>query len=102
MLFRSSPEMQRTVRSHAERMVVFSKPGATVCRNVPVGIAQVDVIGGIVQSLDRDRLKIRIQRPGKFINFLDGREISIGSEIMEDSDNWYPCLFESARDSGKS
>lgn len=90
-----SAEMQRAVRSHVERMVVFSKPGATVCRNVPVGIAQVDVIGGIVQSLDGDRLGIRIQRPGKFSKTLDGREISIGSEIVEDADNWYPCLLES-------
>jgi len=97
-----SPAMQRTVRAHAERMVVFSKPGATVCRNIPVGIAQIDVIGGVVQSLDGDRLRIRIQRLGKFSKMLDGRAIDIGSEIVEDSDHWFPCLLESVRDSGRS
>ena len=85
------PAMQRTARAHAERMVVFSQPGARVCRNIPVGIAQVDVVSGTVLKLEADQLHIRIDRIGRFNNILDDREIRVGLEIVQDTEHWFPC-----------
>ncbi len=85
------PAMQRTARAHTERMVVFSQPGARVCRNIPVGIAQVDVVSGTVLKLEADQLHIRIDRIGRFNNILDDREIRAGLEIVQDPEHWFPC-----------
>ena len=86
-----SPAMQRTARAHAERMVAFSRPGAKVCRNVPVGIARVDVVSGVVLAAEGDHVRIRIESVGRFNNQLDGRVIVPGAELLEDADNWFAC-----------
>lgn len=83
--------MQVTARAHAERMVALSRPGARVCRNVPVGTVQMDTVGGIVLVMAGDQVRIRIERVGKFSNQLDGRVIAVGDELMVDAEHWYPC-----------
>ena len=88
---RLPPAMQRTVRTHAERMVVLSRPGAKVCRNVPVGIAQVDLVSGVVLTTEGDRVRIRIEGVGRLNNQPDGRVIAPGDEILEDADRWFAC-----------
>lgn len=86
------PAMQATVRAHAERMVALSRPGAKVCRNVPVGTVQVDTVSGIVQSLHGDRVRIRIESVGRLSRQLDGREIAVGDEIVAEAEGWFACL----------
>jgi hypothetical protein len=85
------PAMQLTARAHAERRAAAARPGARVCRSVPVGIAQTDVFGGIVQGADRDRIRIRIDRIGKFDNQLDGRTLVAGEVIEQRVDEWVVC-----------
>ncbi len=85
------PAMQRTARAHAERMVVLSRPGAKVCRKVPVGIAQVDLVSGVVLTTEGERVRIRIEGVGRLNNQLDGRVIAPGDEILEDADRWFAC-----------
>ena len=85
------PAMQTTARVTAERMAAMSRPGTKVCRNAPVGIAQVDVVSGIVLAMTGDRVRIRIERIGKLSNQLDGRVITVGDELIVDAEHWYPC-----------
>jgi hypothetical protein len=85
------PVMQTTVRAAAERMVAFSRPGAKICRDVPVGTVQVDTVSGIVQAAEGDRVRIRIERVGKFSNQLDGRAIAAGDELVVGAEHWYSC-----------
>ncbi len=85
------PAMQRTARAHAERMVAFSRPGAKVCRDVPVGIAQVDRLSGVVLAAVGDRVRIRMESVGRFNNELDGQVIAQGDEILVATDLWYSC-----------
>lgn len=86
-----TPAMQATVRAHAERMVALSRPSAKVCRNVPVGTVQVDTVSATVQSIEGDRVRLRIESVGKFSNQLDGRAIALGDELVVDAEHWYPC-----------
>ena len=85
------PEMQATVRAHAERMVALSHPGAKVCRNVPVGIVQVDVVRGTVLAMTGGQVRIRIESVGTFSNQMDGRVIAKGDELLVEPDDWFPC-----------
>ncbi|MEY4598993.1 MAG: hypothetical protein RLZZ445_1790, partial [Pseudomonadota bacterium] len=48
-------QMQTTIRIYAEQMVRVSIPGAKVCRNVPVGISEVDTIGAVVLAAEGNR-----------------------------------------------
>ena len=85
------PAMQRTAMAHAERMVAFSRTGAKVCRDVPVGIAQVDRVSGVVLAAEGDRVRIRMESVGRFDNQLDGRVIARGDEVLATTDLWYLC-----------
>lgn len=85
------PAMQTTVRAAAERMVALSRPGAKVCRDVPVGTVQVDTVSGIVQAAEGDHVRIRIEHIGKFSKQLDGRVIAAGDELVVGAEHWYPC-----------
>jgi len=86
-----STEFQLLARAYAERMVAVSIPGTAICRQVAVGIAQQDIIRGVVQSREGDRLRIRIEGAGRFGVELDGQKIAVGMALMARPDDWYPC-----------
>jgi len=83
--------MQTTMRAHAERMVALAQPGRKVCREVEVGLVQRDIISGVVQSSDGDRVRILVQGVGQFSRQLDGRQIAVGDEVLVYPDYWFPC-----------
>lgn len=85
------PAMQATVRAYAERMVVMSRPGARVCRQVPVGTVQFDTVSGIVLDMAGEQVRIRIEKPGRLSKNLDGREIATGDVVTVDVEGWYRC-----------
>lgn len=85
------PAMQATVRAHAERMAAMSQPGVRVCRQVRVGTVQFDTVSGTVLAVTGDRMRIRIERPGRLSSDLDGREITAGDEVTVDGERWYRC-----------
>jgi len=86
-----SQELQRAARTYAERMAAVSSPGTIVCRDIAVGIAQKDIIRGLVRALEGDRIRIRIEAAGRFGVELDQQKISVGMEISAAAENWYPC-----------
>lgn len=85
------PAMQATVRHYAGQMIAVSTPGATVCRDVAVGIAQKDTFRGVVQALEGDQIRIKIAKVGSFSDRLDDQKIAVGVEIQQQRDEWYAC-----------
>lgn len=84
-------QMQTTIRVYAEQMVRVSIPGAKVCRSVPVGISEMDTITAIVLAAEGDRIRVRIERPGKLGGELDGRAVKAGMELSDYVDRWMVC-----------
>jgi hypothetical protein len=84
-------QMQTTIRMYAEQMVRVSIPGATVCRNVPMGISEVDTITAVVLAAESNRIRVRIERPGRLGAELDGRVVKAGMELSDYVDRWMVC-----------
>lgn len=84
-------QMQTTIRMYAEQMVRVSIPGAKVCRNVPMGISEVDTIGAVVLAAEANRIRVRIERPGRLGAELDGRVVKAGMELSDYVDRWMVC-----------
>jgi hypothetical protein len=84
-------QMQTTIRMYAEQMVRVGIPGAKVCRSVPVGISEIDTIIAVVLAVEGDRIRVRIERPGKLGGELDGRTVKSGMELSDYVDRWMVC-----------
>ena len=84
-------QMQTTIRMYAEQMVRVSIPGAKVCRNVPMGISEVDTISAVVLSTEGNRIRVRIEHPGRLGAELDGLAVKAGMELSDYVDRWMVC-----------
>jgi hypothetical protein len=81
----------RAITETAARVAV-SKVGAKVCRRVSVGISEHDWIRGMVTEIGADRIRVRIEDPGRFPQVLDGTTIARGALISDSPLNWVPCV----------
>lgn len=81
----------RTIAETAARVAV-SKVGAKVCRRVTVGISEHDWIRGVVTEIETDRIRVRIEDPGRFPQVIDGTAIARGALISDTPLNWVPCV----------
>jgi len=70
-----------------------SKPGTKVCRYVPLGIAERDLIRGVVQEAEGSSVRVRIEDPGRFPNSLNGTELAKGAMVRDRAAAWTRCLF---------
>ena len=84
-------QMQTTIRVYAEQMVRVSIPGAKVCRSVLVGISEMDTITAVVLAAESNRIRVRIERPGRLGAELDGRVVKAGMELSDYVDRWMVC-----------
>lgn len=84
-------QMQTTIRMYAEQMVRIGVPGATVCRNLPMGISEVDTVTAVVLAAESNRIRVRIERPGRLGAELDGRAVKAGMELSDYVDRWMVC-----------
>ena len=84
-------QMSTTIRLYAEQMVRVSIPGAAVCRNIPVGISEIDTVSAVVLSAEGNRIRVRIERPGRLGAELDGRMVKQGMELSDYVDRWMVC-----------
>lgn len=80
-------------RAVAETAAVASvaRPGAQVCREMRVGIAERDWVRGVVLEADGARVKIRIEAPGRFHHAIGGITLAIGAVVSDDAIAWTPC-----------
>ena len=69
-----------------------AKPGARVCREMQVGIAERDWVRGVVAEADGRRVTIRIDQPGRFEHTLNGVKVASGAVVSDDATAWTPCL----------
>lgn len=81
----------RTITEVATRVAV-SKAGARVCREITVGISESDWVRGTVVETGADRIRVRIDEPGKFPQTLDGISVVRGATFWDTPLNWRPCV----------
>jgi hypothetical protein len=89
---KATPSMLARARAYAEHMAAVGKIGATVCREMMVGIAKRDTIRGIVAEVVGTSVGVQIQDAGKFLHTLNGVEIVRDSVIWDAPTAWVPCL----------
>ena len=85
------PQFARTLARTAT-IAAVAKPGARVCREMQVGIAERDWVRGVVVEADGAKVKIRVDEPGRFRHVIAGAEVSKGATIADDALAWTPCL----------
>lgn len=81
-------------RSVAETATVaaVARPGARVCREMQVGIAERDWVRGVVVEAQGSRVTVRIDEPGRFGHTIGGDAVVRGSTVKDDATAWTPCL----------
>jgi hypothetical protein len=70
-----------------------AKPGTKVCRYVQLGIAERDLIRGVVQQEEGESIRVRIEDPGRFPNSLGGTQLARGALVLDKASAWTPCVF---------
>ena len=68
------------------------KPGIYVCRSIKFGISEQDWIRGTVVDINRDKIKVNIDDPGRFTHLLNGVELTKGVLLWDDDIAWLPCV----------
>ena len=86
------PKFARAVTETATQAAV-AKPGAMVCRQMQVGIAERDWIRGVVMEIAGDRIGVRIDDPGRFPHSLNGTAVVRGVLVRDAASAWMPCSF---------
>lgn len=89
--FREDPQFARTIADTAAQAAV-ARPGARVCREMRVGIAERDWVGGVVVKVEATVVEVRVDDPGRFLNTLNGVELKKGVVVRDDPAAWIPCL----------
>ena len=81
-------------RSVAETATVaaVARPGARVCREMQVGIAERDWVRGVVVDANGSRVTVRIDDPGRFTHQIGGSAVAQGATVKDDAIAWTPCL----------
>jgi hypothetical protein len=70
----------------------MSRPGAIVCRQLLVGIAERDWVRGEVVELQGHLVQIRIDDGGRYPHILKGVSYSQGAVVWSTPGLWTPCL----------
>ena len=86
------PPLASAVNTMASEAAV-AKPGTKVCRWVALGIAEKDLIRGIVQQREGNTVRVRIDDAGRFPNSLNGHRLARGEVITDVATTWTPCTF---------
>ena len=93
---KTSDEAERAavarVLAETATRVAVSKPGAKVCRQLSVGISEHDWIRGVVTQIEGDKIRVRIEDPGRFPQVIDGTTLTRGALISDTPLNWVPCV----------
>ena len=82
--------MARVIAETATRVAV-SKRGARVCRETSIGISERDWVRATVVDVAGDRIRVKVDDPGRFPQALDGIQIARDVVLWDTSLNWTPC-----------
>jgi hypothetical protein len=86
-----TPGMLARARMQKEAEVAM-RTGARVCRQVTLGIAERDIVRGVVVSAQPGTLSVRIEEPGRFGTVLNGVQITRGAVVNDSLMAWTPCF----------
>ena len=86
------PHLAKSLNATAIEAAV-AKPGTKVCRWVQLGIAERDLIRGVVQQAEGANVRVRIDDPGRFPKSLNGHPVGRGEVISDAASAWAPCVF---------
>ena len=86
-----TPGMLARSRQEVEAEVAM-RPGTKVCRQMQVGIAERDLIQGVVVESEQGKLRVRIEQPGHFEQVLNGVKLARGAVVTDAVSEWMPCL----------
>ena len=86
------PQLAKALNATATEAAV-AKPGTKVCRWIPLGIAERDLIRGVVQQAEGANVRVRIDDPGRFPKSLNGHTVGRGEVISDAATAWTPCVF---------
>jgi hypothetical protein len=87
----SDPEASRLF-SEASTRAAVAKPGARVCRRVQTGIAETDVIRGVVVENQNEKIAIRVDNAGRHPHSIGGVALVPKAVVWDDVTSWMPCL----------
>lgn len=85
------PRFARALADTAVRAAV-AKPGARVCREMQVGIAERDWVRGVVVAADGPVISVRVENAGRFAHTLNGAEVRKSTTVRDDPKAWIPCV----------
>ena len=85
------PQFARALNATATEAAV-AKPGARVCRQMQVGIAERDWIRGVVSAIDDSKVTVTVDDAGRFPHELDGAPVVRGASVRDDPAAWMPCF----------
>lgn len=88
---KDDPRFARAVADTAVRAAV-AKPGARVCREMRVGIAERDWVRGVVVSVEAPAIEVRIDDPGRYDHSLNDAQVRKGASVRDDPAAWVPCV----------
>ena len=86
------PPFAHSVDDTATRAAI-AKPGAKICRQTQIGIAERDWIRGVVTEVAGDTIRVRIEDPGRLPQSLNGTALARGVVVTGSPLGWTPCLF---------
>ena len=72
----------------------MAKPGARVCRELQVGIAERDWVRGVVVAVEGASVNVQVDDPGRYTHTLNGVEVKHGAILRDNPANWVPCLAD--------
>jgi hypothetical protein len=84
-------EASRVFTEHSVHAAV-GRPGVRVCRRFGVGIADSDLVAGVVVRANASDIAVRIDNPGRFPQLVRGAAVSKGAVIWDTATAWTPCL----------
>lgn len=79
-------------RADAERISAVSRPGVKVCREMRIGIATRDMVRGTVLAREGEKIRVRVEDPGKFEHAIGDRQIAKGDVVLDPLKSWVPCI----------
>lgn len=92
------PDMSALDAAHARDRVRLEteagagRPGAYVCKQYTIGIAEIDWVKGSVVEARGEKIRVSIDDPGNFPHELGKTRISKGSLVWDNDTGWVPCV----------
>lgn len=78
-------------RSDLEAQLNVGKVGVKVCRMIPIGISEKQLIKGSVVAVRLLAVSVRVEDPGPARLYLNGSYLTKGSVIWDVASSWIPC-----------